>query len=164
MNQLGGDGGLLSSFGTFDKKYQSLSPPSFSAFPSPSFSALNPPTLTDLFGKQSALQLQTADKVSEEELPLLAKMVREIDGSNNNRKNANFGKALSTMPRLTEAAYSDGKAKMIWRKNPRGLSNTIGSVAQGEEIKLNEYGLNMLFVLFGQFVDHDLDLVSSSGT
>ena len=68
------------------------------------------------------------------------------------------------MPRLTAAAYADGKAEMVRRRNPRELSNAIGSFAQGEEVQPNEYGLNMLFVLFGQFIDHDLDLVFPSGT
>lgn len=90
---------------------------------------------------------------------MLAIIVREIDGSNNNRRNPDFGKALFRMPRLTAAAYADGKAEMVRRRNPRELSNAIGSFAQGEEVQPNEYGLNMLFVLFGQFIDHDLDLV-----
>lgn len=51
---------------------------------------------------------------------------------------------------------------MIQRRNPRELSNIIGSFSQGEQVPLNEYGLNMLFVIFGQFVDHDLDFVNSA--
>lgn len=68
------------------------------------------------------------------------------------------------MPRLTEAAYSDGKEMMIDRGNPRQLSNIIGSFQPNEPVLINQYGLNMLFVLFGQFIDHDLDLTLPSGT
>ena len=51
---------------------------------------------------------------------------------------------------------------MISRRNPRELSNIIGSFSQGEAVPLNEYGLSLLFVTFGQFIDHDLDLTSPS--
>lgn len=68
------------------------------------------------------------------------------------------------MPRLTKAALADGKQQMIQRRNPRELSNIIGSFSQGEAVPLNEYGLSLLFVAFGQFIDHDLDLTSASLT
>ena len=46
-----------------------------------------------------------------------------------------FRKAHPNMPRFTAA---DGKAEMVRRRNPRELSNAIGSFAQGEEVQLNE--------------------------
>lgn len=68
------------------------------------------------------------------------------------------------MPRLFPAAYADDQSKMIDRGNPRQLSNIIGSFDVNESAKPNRRGLTMLFVLFGQFIDHDLDLTLPSGT
>ena len=100
----------------------------------------------------------------EQDLPAFARIIRNPDGTNNNLGNPRFGKASNEMPRLTIAAYSGPKGKMIIRRNPRELSNIIGAFSQGERVPLNEYGLNMLFVTFGQFIDHDLDLTSPSNT
>lgn len=68
------------------------------------------------------------------------------------------------MPRLFPATYADDQAKMIDRGNPRQLSNTIGALDVNEPATPNKRGLTMLFVLFGQFIDHDIDLTLPSGT
>ena len=84
-----------------------------------------------------------------------------MDGSGNNKKNPSSGKASAEMPRITKAAYLDTRSAMqTKRRNPRELSNIIGSIAEGEKVELNEYGLNMLFVMFGQFINHDVNLVA----
>lgn len=69
FNQLGGGGGLLNSFGTFDRKSQLIPTPIFPAFPNPSFPALNFPfpnsrNLPELFPKQTTLQRQKPDLVN----------------------------------------------------------------------------------------------------
>jgi len=65
------------------------------------------------------------------------------------------------MPRLTRRVYAGGNSEMVDRGNARTLSNTIGAL--NGPAPPNKQNLNMLFVIFGQFMDHDLDLTFSNG-
>lgn len=60
--------------------------------------------------------------------PYLTRLIRNIDGSVNNRNNLDWGRAGWDMPRLTKAFYGDGKSTMLERGNPRELSNIIGAI------------------------------------
>ena len=42
--------------------------------------------------------------------------------------------------------------------NPREISNFIGNVPRGE-IPFNKFGFTVALTIWGQFIDHDLDLV-----
>lgn len=98
------------------------------------------------------------------EVPPLGKVTRSFDESGNNKRDPSWGKSQTEMPRLFPATYADDQSKMVDRGNPRQLSNIIGSFDVNESAKPNRRGNTMLFVLFGQFIDHDLDLTSPSGT
>ena len=47
---------------------------------------------------------------------------------------------------------------MIDEKNPREISNIVGPVSKGQ-ISLNNEGFSIALTIWGQFIDHDLDLV-----
>lgn len=83
--------------------------------------------------------------------------VRSIDGSDNNLDNPEWGRADTAFVRLSHADYSDGTGAPSGdrRPNPREISNAV--VAQPGSI-LNESGASDFVWLWGQFLDHDIDL------
>lgn len=82
---------------------------------------------------------------------------RSIDGSGNNRHQTLWGSAGIRLERLAPPAYADGVSEPggAERPNPRAVSNAI--VAQDESIP-NARGLSAFMFVWGQFLDHDLDL------
>lgn len=80
-----------------------------------------------------------------------------FDGSNNNLHFDNFGSTGVTLDRYTDANYSDGVSDPNDADLPsaREISNTV--VAQSES-KINDRYLTDLTWLWGQFLDHDIDL------
>lgn len=64
--------------------------------------------------------------------PYLTRLLRNFDGSVNNRNNLDWGRSGWEMPRLTRAFYGDNKSAMLDRGNPRELSNLIGAVGIDE--------------------------------
>lgn len=82
---------------------------------------------------------------------------RTYDGTNNNRNIPSWGSANSFLERRVKANYADGLKKPIDHlPSPRAISNSIGS--QSNPITKNRLNLTFAFTIFGQFVDHDLDL------
>jgi len=82
---------------------------------------------------------------------------RTIDGSENNLAHPEWGKAGEPLRRAVPAAYGDGVAAPSGaaRPNPRALSNAI--LAQPEQLA-ESMGMSDMFWLWGQFIDHDIDL------
>ncbi|MCE9625837.1 MAG: peroxidase family protein [Deltaproteobacteria bacterium] len=82
---------------------------------------------------------------------------RNIDGTGNNLAHPLWGSAGVRLERLAPAEYGDGISEPVEedRPNPREISNTI--VAQ-DESEPNERGLSAFMFVWGQFLDHDLDL------
>ncbi|MCC6273919.1 MAG: peroxidase family protein [Deltaproteobacteria bacterium] len=82
---------------------------------------------------------------------------RSIDGTGNNRSQPLWGSAGIRLERLAPAAYADGVSEPggAERPNPRAISNAV--VAQDESIP-NARGLSAFMFVWGQFLDHDLDL------
>lgn len=101
---------------------------------------------------------------------LVAKLIstslefRVLDGSNNNKENTN-GQAGSQLRRLVHSAYHDEISEPRLGKDipielsARSISNCICD--QQESIP-NENCLTNLFWLWGQFIDHDLDLTTGT--
>lgn len=82
---------------------------------------------------------------------------RSLDGSNNNLDNVELGQAGRRLLRLTDSAYSDG-VKTLARENgpsPRELSNIVFDQNKSTS---NINNASALFWVFGQFIDHDLNL------
>jgi len=80
---------------------------------------------------------------------------REIDGTNNNLSNPEFGSAETGFARLANADYADGEGAVQDRGNAREISNAI---ADQEVSTPNSKVSSDLLTFFGQFIDHDIDL------
>ena len=83
---------------------------------------------------------------------------RTIDGTNNNQ---NFNATGTDMTRVGDAHFVDGISIPIETVNPRLVSNNV--VGEGDANVPNPDGLSAFMYSWGQFIDHDLDLVTSDG-
>ncbi len=84
---------------------------------------------------------------------------RTFDGASNNLTHTQWGSAGMMLLRMGGTAYGDGMSSMggVGRPNPRAISNAIFHQSSS---MLNARGLTDWVWQWGQFVDHDLDLVS----
>ena len=80
---------------------------------------------------------------------------RSIDGSYNNPKILNLGRAGENLSRKAPAAYSDGISALAHLDfpNPRFISNTLSNQTESLPDKRN---LSDYVWAWGQFIDHDL--------
>src|SRR6476620_10214134 len=83
---------------------------------------------------------------------------RSIDGTGDNQ---NFNATATDMTRVGDAHFVDGISEPIETVNPRTVSNNI--VGEGAANVPNPDGLSAFMYAWGQFIDHDLDLVNSDG-
>ena len=89
---------------------------------------------------------------------------RSIDGSGNNLANPDWGQANSPLLRATGQAYNDGSSEPRGG-NPSGIvsarsvSNAVS--AQTGDV-LDPDGVSDMLWLWGQFVDHDIDLTGGA--
>ncbi len=89
-------------------------------------------------------------------------VVRPVDGNGTNAANPDWGAVGQELVRLVPAAFEDGIGEPVTdRPGPREISNVV-SQQDGEEP--NSFGVNDLFWVWGQFVDHDLDLTEAGTT
>jgi hypothetical protein len=91
-----------------------------------------------------------------------ATAVRSYDGTGNNLAHPDWGSTGEQLLRLAAAAYGDGVSSMAGDSRPsaRVVSNTVAAHGAGE-IE-NARRLSAFAYLWGQFIDHDLDLSSDS--
>jgi len=87
---------------------------------------------------------------------------REIDGTGNNKSHADFNAVNTDFMRLGEAEFSGGGMTPRDGPNAREISNLV--VGQGDAAVENPQGLSGMMYAWGQFIDHDLDLISSGTT
>jgi peroxidase len=88
----------------------------------------------------------------------LKKIIRSIDGSGNNLANPKWGSTKTRLLRKSFADYVDGLSKVNNNKvSPRVISNKIGCLTPNKPID-DPHKLNILFTIFGQFIDHDITL------
>jgi peroxidase len=83
---------------------------------------------------------------------------RSIDGTGNNQ---NFNATATDMTRVGVAHFVDGISVPIATVNPRTISNSV--VGEGDANVPNPQGLSAFMYAWGQFIDHDLDLVTNDG-
>ena len=82
---------------------------------------------------------------------------RKIDGSENNLNHISYNSANTGLARHTPALYKDGKSiPMGSDVSPRETSNTLGRIAP--ELLRDPNNVTAAFVIWGQFLDHDVGL------
>ncbi|WP_206293173.1 peroxidase family protein [Humisphaera borealis] len=93
---------------------------------------------------------------------LMSAAVQSIDGTGNNLANALWGSTGQSLLRLAPSAYADGIATPSGASRPsaRAVSNAIA--AHGAEEIPSSNHLSAYAYLWGQFIDHDLDLTNSA--
>lgn len=82
---------------------------------------------------------------------------RSYDGSKNNEKHPNWGKAGEPLRRMIPAAYDDGISTPSGKEgaNPRDVSNIVCQI--GEDADQHPTLSNYMWA-WGQYLDHQLDL------
>jgi hypothetical protein len=84
---------------------------------------------------------------------------RTIDGSGNNVTNPGWGMLNAELLRMGPANYADGMGSVdMTRPSPRAVSNAVGQhTADG-----NPLGLSAMVWQWGQFIDHDFNLITEN--
>lgn len=84
-----------------------------------------------------------------------------IDGSGNNAEHPEWGSAHSPLLRLTAAEYADGVSEPAGEDRPsaREISNTVAAQTESSQ---NSRQLTDITWLWGQFIDHDIDLTENA--
>jgi hypothetical protein len=87
--------------------------------------------------------------------------VPSIDGTGNNSQNPEWGSTNEELLRLTWANYDDGLSHPAGQIRPsaREISNRI---VNADESRPNDRNLSDILWLWGQFIDHDLDLTEAA--
>lgn len=110
-----------------------------------------------------ALLVQGCSDSSSHSAPAVPPTVeaRAIDGSNNNQTTSSMGQAHVALTRMTSSAYGDGSATPAGATRPsaRAVSNAVHAQTGSSE---NVLGATDMFWLWGQFVDHDIDLTPAA--
>jgi len=85
-----------------------------------------------------------------------------IDGKGNNRRSLTWGMAGQTLLRVLPQIPNrePGNAAAANLPNPRKVSNVV--VSQTNNQTVNSKGLSDILWMWGQFLDHDLDLVATN--
>ena len=109
----------------------------------------------------SATSRQTTPTVTPSQTPAPFE-ARSYDGQNNNLSHPSWGSANSAFVEDVARAYADGQNQPSGsdRPGPRQISNAV--VAQSSPLD-DPAGRSAFLWVWGQFLDHDLDLTFSNG-
>jgi hypothetical protein len=93
---------------------------------------------------------------------LFAADFRSIDGTGNNLANPEWGSTGEQLLRIAPAEYADNISALAGADRPgaREISNAI--VAHSDEATPNDRNLTAYIYIWGQFIDHDLDLTGAA--
>src|SRR5262245_22011746 len=83
-------------------------------------------------------------------------VARALDGSGNNVRRPDWGKAGTQYLRVGRPNYADGAGKMVTGPSPRYISNRVFNDV-GQNL-FSENGISQWGWAWGQFVDHDIGL------
>jgi hypothetical protein len=95
------------------------------------------------------------------DLPKTPAEIRSIDGTGNNLDAPELGSAGEALLRIAEADYADDVSAPAGADRPsaREISNALANI-EGDGINSNR-GLSAFLYVWGQFLDHDIDLTAS---
>ncbi|MEZ6062987.1 MAG: peroxidase family protein [Planctomycetaceae bacterium] len=87
--------------------------------------------------------------------------VRSIDGTGNNLENPELGSTDEQLLRVAASDYADGISAPAGEDRPsaREISNALS--AQQEDTLTNDRDLSAFLYVWGQFLDHDIDLTEA---
>jgi peroxidase len=90
---------------------------------------------------------------------LFAADLRSFDGTGNNLLNTQWGAVNTPFVRLAAPEYGDSLSSPAGENRPsaRVISNAVAATAPGEE-NTSDTGMSAFMYVWGQFIDHDLDL------
>jgi peroxidase len=90
--------------------------------------------------------------------------VRSYDGTGNNLELTELGSTGEQLLRVVNADYADGISEPAGadRPSPREISNVLSS--QDVDTASSQRDLSALIYVWGQFLDHDIDLTDSGNT
>jgi hypothetical protein len=101
---------------------------------------------------------------------LLSAGVRSADGTGNNAANPTWGSAGSDLVRIAPAAYADGVSSpaLSQDQSARAISNILNDQTNPSDPTqdlaiLNSRSLSDFVYVWGQFIDHDMDLTPDGG-
>jgi peroxidase len=104
-----------------------------------------------------------------EERALLATGLYSLDGTGTNLANPAWGSAGTDLIRIAAAAYADGLSAPSGANRPsaRAISNALSDQTDPTDPSqdlnvVNQKGLSDYIYIFGQFLDHDLDLTTAN--
>lgn len=89
--------------------------------------------------------------------------VRSIDGTGNNQTNVDLGAAGQPLLRVADNGYADGVDDPAGADRPsaREISNLLSE--NGDVDEMNDRNLSAFLYIWGQFLDHDIDLTEPQG-
>lgn len=98
------------------------------------------------------------DRPAPDVIPDATEEVRSIDGTGNNLENPELGSSDELLLRVAPADYADGVSDPAGEDRPsaREISNALSDHA--DEAVPNDRDLSAFLYVFGQFLDHDIDL------
>src|SRR5262245_11009995 len=107
----------------------------------------------------------TLERLENREMLDAAGVYRSIDGTGNNLAHPEWGSTDEKLLRKAPAAYADGISAPRGSNNPnlpspREISNAL--VAHPDEETPNDRNLTAYIYVWGQFLDHDLDLTGAA--
>ena len=102
------------------------------------------------------------ERLEAREMMDAAGLYRSIDGTGNNLAHPEWGSTDEQLLRKAAADYGDGISTPAGadRPSPRVISNAL--VAHPDEDTPNDRDLTAYIYVWGQFLDHDLDLTGSA--
>jgi len=91
-----------------------------------------------------------------------AALYRSIDGTGNNLLHPDWGSTVEQLLRISPAEYSDGVSSPAGADRPgaRAISNALA--AHEDEDTPNVRNMSAYVYIWGQFLDHDLDLTDAA--
>ena len=89
---------------------------------------------------------------------------RSIDGSGNNLSDLSQNSTGDSFSRIGPANFSDGQRSLVTNlPNARTISNLVVAATTEEAETPNDRGLSGMMYAWGQFIDHDINLIKSDG-